>query len=76
MSVERPKDTNVISCKYVFVIKRNKEGEVVRYRARLVARGFSQGQGLDCHEPLAPVAKMTNFRMFLSLTIQYDLLTN
>ena len=72
--VDRPKNKNIITCKYVFRVKRNKEGEIDRFRARLVARGFSQKRGEDFNETFAPVARMTSFRTFLALAVQFDLL--
>ena len=54
--VERPKDVNVVSCKWVFKIKKNTAGEIDKYKARLVARGFTQQYGVDYHEIYAPVA--------------------
>lgn len=39
-----------VSCKWVFTIKKNRDGEIVRYKARLCARGFTQVKGLDYNE--------------------------
>jgi hypothetical protein len=45
--VEPPRDVNVIGTKWVFKNKRGEDDEVVRNKARLVAQGFSQVEGLD-----------------------------
>lgn len=45
--VRRPKDQPVVSTKWVFDIKYGADGRVDRFKARLVARGFSQREGLD-----------------------------
>jgi 4-diphosphocytidyl-2C-methyl-D-erythritol kinase len=53
--VERP-NTNVISTKWVFQNKQDENGVVTRNKARLVAQGFTQVEGLDFEETYAPVA--------------------
>jgi hypothetical protein len=55
--VERPKNHNVISTKWVFRNKYNEDGLVVRNKARLVAQGYTQIEGLDFGETFAPVAR-------------------
>ena len=50
-----PEGHNTISCKWVYRIKRDGEGNIARYKACLVARGFSQVPGLDYEETYAPV---------------------
>src|SRR5579875_1494527 len=54
-----PKDRKAVGSKWVFKTKRDASGEIVRHKARLVARGFSQVQGVDFNEAFAPVAKFT-----------------
>lgn len=63
--VERP-NKNVVTSKWVLKIKRKPDGTIDRYKARLVARGFSQIYGIDYHETYAPVASMTSIRMLLA----------
>ena len=63
--VERPRH-NVVSNKWVLKIKRKPNGEIERYKARLVARGFSQVPGVDYQETYAPVANMTSIRMLFA----------
>jgi hypothetical protein len=45
--VEPPRDVNVIGTKWIFKNKHGENGEIVRNKARLVAQGFSQVEGLD-----------------------------
>ncbi len=62
-----PKGRKSISCKWVFKIKHGVDGEVERYKARLVARGFTQTFGVDYKEIFAPVAKFVSIRCILAL---------
>ena len=48
--VPRPKDKNVIGTKQVFRNKINEQGEVVRNKARLVCKYYSQQEDIDCEE--------------------------
>jgi hypothetical protein len=65
--VKRPPKTNVVDSKWVLRIKKNSAGEVDKYKARLVARGFTQIYGIDYYETYAPVARLTSFRLLLAL---------
>ena len=52
---ELPKGRKVVGCRWVFKTKTGSTGEIVRYKARLVARGFSQVKGADYNETFSPV---------------------
>jgi hypothetical protein len=56
--------------KWVFIRKRNENNEVVRYKARLVAQGFTQRPGIDFNETYSPVMSGISFRYLISLAIQ------
>ncbi|WVZ52426.1 hypothetical protein U9M48_003481 [Paspalum notatum var. saurae] len=60
--VEPPPSCRPISLKWVYKVKRDERGEVVRHKARLVARGFVQREGVDFNEVFAPVARMESVR--------------
>ena len=70
--VPRPKDQNVVGCKWVYRLKFNAQGEVVRYKARLVAKGYSQVDGLDYNETFAPVTRLETIRLLFALAVKKD----
>ncbi|KAH9095792.1 hypothetical protein LEN26_017693 [Aphanomyces euteiches] len=65
--VDRPRDTNVVSNKWVFKVKYDSKGDVEKFKARLVARGFSQQYGVDYTETYSPVIKQQSVRLILAL---------
>ena len=69
----RPKDRKIIKSKLVFKIKRDYLGRVKKFKVRLVAKGFSQEQGIDYKETLSPVAKGVSFRHSLALVLSFIL---
>jgi hypothetical protein len=54
----------------VFKVKKDEHGAVVRYKARLVVKGYAQRQGVDYDEVFAPVARMEAVRLLLALAAQ------
>ncbi|OJT04896.1 Retrovirus-related Pol polyprotein from transposon TNT 1-94, partial [Trametes pubescens] len=67
-----PPGANVVSCRWVFHAKKDASGNVYRYRARLVARGFSQIPGVDFFDTYAPVAKTASIRIALAFAARHD----
>ncbi|KAK2436707.1 putative mitochondrial protein [Trifolium repens] len=65
--VRTPEGVKPVGYKWVFVRKRNENGEIARYKARLVAQGFSQRPGIDFNETYSPVVDATTFRYLISL---------
>jgi hypothetical protein len=64
--VDPPRDVNVIETKCVFKNKQGEDDEAVRNKARLVAQGYSQVEGLDFQETFAPVARLEAIRILLA----------
>src|ERR1700677_3192330 len=63
-----PQSRKAISCKWVFSLKRDAEGHILRYKAMLVARSDIQKPGTDFQETFAPVARMTSQRLIIAIT--------
>ena len=66
-----PKGKKAVSCKWIYTIKQNSEGKIDRYKARLVARGYSQTYGIDYDETFAPVANMNTVRILVSCAANF-----
>ena len=58
--VPRPKGRKVVGSKWVFWIKRGPDGAIQKYKARVVAQGFTQIEGIDYDETFTPVAKLSS----------------
>ncbi|KAL5809036.1 hypothetical protein ACOSQ3_029727 [Xanthoceras sorbifolium] len=71
--VQTPEDIKPVGYKWVFVRKRNEKNEVMRYKARLVAQGFSQRPGIDFDETYSPVMDTITFRFLLSMAVSEKL---
>ncbi|WVZ93452.1 hypothetical protein U9M48_039430 [Paspalum notatum var. saurae] len=64
--VEPPPNCRPIGTKWVFKNKQGEDGMVVRNKARLVAQGFYQKEGIDYEETFAPVARLEAIRILLA----------
>jgi hypothetical protein len=65
--VPRPKGKSMVNSKWVYKIKHAADGSVDKYKARFIARGFSQKEEEDYDEMFAPVARYTSIRSIISL---------
>jgi len=64
-----PSDRLVVGGKWVYTVKREQNGQE-RFKARYVAKGYSQTPEIDYKETFAPTARITSIRMLLQLAIQ------
>ena len=67
--VPRPADGSVVDCRWVYSIKYKSNGSVDRYKARLVARGFTQTFGVDYAETFLPVTILSSICVLVSVVI-------
>ena len=67
-----PKGVNLVSTRWVFTVKVKADGTLDRYKARLVARGFSQIYGIDYFETFALTARIDTLRIFLAVAAAKD----
>ena len=65
--VDLPPGKKLIGCRWIYNIKYLSSGEIERYKARLVTKGFSQKEGIDFSETFSPVAKMVTVRSVVAL---------
>lgn len=71
--VDRPSDTNVVKCKWVYKLKHDTSGNFDRFKARLVARGFTQKEGIDYTDTFSPVVRHSTLRTLFSLAHHLDM---
>eukprot|EP00253_Pinus_taeda_P025283 PITA_25283 len=68
--VPRSEGKSVVGSRWIYKVKQAADGSVEKYKARFVARGFSQIEGIDYEETFAPVARYSSIRMILALSAQ------
>lgn len=78
--VKRPVGKKVLKNRWVYKIKHNPNGEIEKFKARLVVKGFNQVKGVDYTETFAPVSRYETIRTLLSVAaarklklVQFDI---
>ena len=71
--IERPPNTNIVGSRWMFQVKCDNHGQVNRYKAWLVAQGFSQVPGLDFNETYTPTIRLTTICFIIALACKYNL---
>ena len=68
--VSRPEGKSVVTSKWIYKIKHDADGSIEKFKARFVARGFSQVEGVDYDETFAPVARFSSVRAVISIVVE------
>ncbi|KAK9075210.1 hypothetical protein SSX86_003531 [Deinandra increscens subsp. villosa] len=70
--VPRPTGCNIVGSKWLYRTKYRSDGTIERFKARLVAQGYSQVPGLDYNYTFSPVVKASTIRVVLALAVIHD----
>jgi hypothetical protein len=68
-----PNGAKAIGCKWVFKTKKDSLGNIKRYNARLVAKGFTQKERIDYTKTFSPVSKKDSLHVIMALVAHFDL---
>ena len=65
--VPKPEGKSVVSSKWIYKIKHIANESIEKYKARFVAHGFSQKEGIDYEETFSPIVRYTSIRTIMAL---------
>ena len=69
--VDRPNQVNIIGIKWVYKLKQTSDGNIT-FKARLVAQGFKQIEGIASQDIFSPVVRYSTMRMLFAYAVQND----
>ena len=70
--VKLPRGKKLVECRWVFTVKYRSDGSIERYKAMLVAKGYTQTYGIDYLETSAPGEKISTVQVLLSLVANFE----
>ena len=68
--VPRPEGKSIMTSKWLYKIKHVVDGSIEKYKARFVARGFSQIEGVDYDETFVPAARFSSIKVVISIVVE------
>lgn len=72
MTTQLPEGKRCIGCRWIFKTKIDADGKIARYKAKLVAQGFTQEKGIDYNETYSPVINFSVIKLLLALSAEYQ----
>ena len=70
--VEIPNGAKTVGCKWVYKTKRDSKGNVERFKERLIAKGFTQREGIDYNETFSSGSTKDSFRIIMALVMTWN----
>ncbi|GJZ83440.1 putative RNA-directed DNA polymerase [Tanacetum coccineum] len=71
--LELPNGVKPVGCKWVYKMKLDHKGNIKRYKVRLIAKGYTQKEGIDYNETFSHVSRKDSLRIVMALVAHYDL---